>query len=47
MIEPDDEFETSLEGIPFDASLPVDHGRTQLDVVLSDFTERQRRLSDA
>jgi serine/threonine protein kinase len=43
MIEPDDQFEPGLDGFSYEAALPADHGRTPLDVVLSDFTERQRR----
>ncbi|MBT6156464.1 MAG: serine/threonine protein kinase [Planctomycetaceae bacterium] len=43
MIEPHDEFEPELDGFSYEAALPVNHGRTPLDVVLSDFTERQRR----
>jgi serine/threonine protein kinase len=43
MIEPDDQFEPGLDAFSYEAALPADHGRTPLDVVLSDFTERQRR----
>lgn len=43
MTDPHDEFEPALQGFPHEAALPADHGRTQLDMLLSEFTERQRR----
>ena len=36
------EYEPGLDGFPYEASASADHGRTLIEVLLSEFTQRQR-----